>query len=109
MFRAGPDASLLRSDRSKGGRLPMDAVIMFKVVVLALMHDLSDERMEFPIRDRFSWLRFPGFRIGEPTPDQKTIRPFREKLTGRVRLKPCLQVLKSNFARGDTSPLAAGL
>ena len=82
---------------------------MFKVVVLALMHDLSDERMEFPIRDRFSWLRFPGFRIGEPTPDQKTIRPFREKLTGRVCLKSCLQVLKSNFAIGDTSPPAAGL
>ena len=37
--------------------------------------------MEFLIRDRLSWLRFPGFRIGEPVPDQKTIRPFREKLT----------------------------
>jgi len=82
---------------------------MFKVLVLVSMHNLSAERMEFLIRDRLSWLRFPGFRIGEPVPDQKTIRPFREKLTGRVRLKPCLQVLKSNFARGDTSPPAAGL
>ena len=54
---------------------------MFKVLVLASMHNLSDERMEFLIRDRLSWLRFLRFQIGEPTPDQKTIWLFREKLT----------------------------
>ena len=37
--------------------------------------------MEFLIRDRLSWLRFLRFEIGEPTPDQKTIWLFREKLT----------------------------
>ena len=42
---------------------------------------ISDERMEFLIRDRLSWLRFLRFQIGEPTPDQKTIWLFREKLT----------------------------
>jgi len=45
---------------------------MFKVLVLALMHNPSDERMEFLIRDRL---------VNEPTPDRKTIRLFREKLT----------------------------
>ena len=54
---------------------------MFKVLVLASMHNLSDERMEFLIQDRLSWLRFLRFQIGEPTPDQKTIWLFREKLT----------------------------
>ena len=67
--------------RAKGGRPPYDLVTMFKVLVLASMHNLSDERMEFLIRDRLSWLRFLGFEIGEPTPDQKTIWLFREKLT----------------------------
>ena len=67
--------------RAKGGRPPYDPVTMFKVLVLASMHNLSDERMEFLIRDRLSWLRFLGFQIGEPTPDQKTIWLFREKLT----------------------------
>ena len=67
--------------RAKGGRPPYDPVTMFKVLVLASMHNLSDERMEFLIRDRLSWLRFLRFEIGEPTPDQKTIWPFREKLT----------------------------
>ncbi len=60
---------------------PCDPVVMFTVPVLALMHNSSDARMEFLIRDRFSGLRFPGFQIGEPPPDQKTIRLFREKLT----------------------------
>ena len=45
------------------------------------MHNLSDERMEFLIRDRLSWLRFLGFQIGGATPDQKTIWLYREKLT----------------------------
>ena len=67
--------------RAKGGRPPYDPVTMFKVLVLASMHNLSDERMEFLIRDRLSWLRFLRFEIGEPTPDQKTIWLFREKLT----------------------------
>ena len=35
---------------------------MFKGLVLASMHNLIDERMEFLIRGRFSWLRFLGFR-----------------------------------------------
>lgn len=67
--------------RPKGGRPPYDPVVMFKVLVLASMHNLSDERMEFLIRDRLSWLRFLGFKIGDATPDQKTIWFFREKLT----------------------------
>jgi IS5 family transposase len=37
--------------------------------------------MEFLIRDRLSWLRFLGFELGQPTPDENTIRSFRERLT----------------------------
>ena len=36
--------------------------------------------MEFLIRDRLSWLRFLGFDLGAVTPDENTIRLFREKL-----------------------------
>ena len=81
VFRPFLIEALAYADGRKGGRPPYDAVTMFEILVLALMHNLSDERMEFLIRDRLSWLWFPGFRIGEPTPDQKTIWLFREKLT----------------------------
>ncbi|MEM7238295.1 MAG: hypothetical protein AAF501_10800 [Pseudomonadota bacterium] len=30
--------------------------------------------MEFVIRDRLSWLRFLGFALGGPTPNENTIR-----------------------------------
>ncbi len=81
MFRCALTSALNYGERPQGGRPPYDAVMMFKILILASMHNLSDERMEFLIRDRFSWLRFLGLQIGEPTPDQKTIWVFREKLT----------------------------
>lgn len=54
---------------------------MFKVLILAAQNTVSDACMEFLIRDRLSWLRFLGFDLGAPTPDENTIRLFREKLT----------------------------
>jgi IS5 family transposase len=86
-FRPALEAALAYSDGSKGGRPPYDAVAMFKVLILAAQHNVSDERMEFLIRDRLSWLRFLGFDLGRPTPDENTIRSFRERLTktGAIR------------------------
>lgn len=39
---------------------------------------VSGARMEFPIRGRLSWLRFLGFDVGPVTPDDNTIRLFRD-------------------------------
>lgn len=80
-FRPVLDAGLGYSDGSKGGRPPYDPVTMFKVLILAAQNNVSDERMEFLIRDRLSWLRFLGFDLGDRTPDENTIRLFRERLT----------------------------
>ena len=80
IFRAPLEAALGYSDGSKGGRPAYDAVAMLKVLILAARHTVSDERMEFLIRDRLSWLRFLGFDLGAPTPDRNTIWTFRERL-----------------------------
>ncbi len=80
IFRAPLEAALGYSDGSKGGRPAYDPVAMFKVLILAARHTVSDERMEFLIRDRLSWLRFLGFDLGAPTPDRNTIWTFRERL-----------------------------
>lgn len=86
-FRPVLVAALGYRDRAKGGRPPYDPVAMFKTLVLAAQNTVSDARMEFLIRDRLSWLRFLGFDLGQPTPDENTIRLFREKLTaaGAIR------------------------
>ncbi len=90
--------------RAKGGRPPYDPVTMFKVLVLASMHNLSDERMEFLIRDRLSWLRFLGFQIGEPTPDQKTICLFREKLTQSGAFKSLFAAFEEQLCERGYKP-----
>lgn len=81
VFRPALDKALAYGDGAKGGRPPYDPVAMFKVLILAAQNTVSDARMEFLIRDRLSWLRFLGFDLGAPTPDENTIRLFREKLT----------------------------
>ncbi|MEM8821886.1 MAG: transposase [Pseudomonadota bacterium] len=74
-------------DGSKGGRPPFDPVSMFKALILQAQHNLSDARMEFMIRNRLSWMRFLGFDLGAPTPDENTIRHFRKRLTETGTLK----------------------
>lgn len=81
MFRPALDAALKRSDRAKGGRPPMDAVMMFKVLVLQSLYGLADEQTEFQIRDRLSFMRFLGLDLHGRVPDARTIWLFREMLT----------------------------
>ena len=73
VFRADLDTALARSDGSKGGRPPMDAVMMFKVLVLQALYGLADERTEFQIRDRLSFMRFLGPDLHGRVPDARTI------------------------------------
>ena len=67
--------------KSEAGRPPFDYMVMLKVLVLQSLYNLSDEQMEFQLRDRLSFIRFIGVGVEEGTPDQKTIWLFRENLT----------------------------
>ena len=80
-FRGWLVEGLGYGDGARGGRPPFDPVSMFKALILQAQHNLSDARMEFMIRDRLSWMRFLRFDLGGPTPDENTIRLFRNKLT----------------------------
>ena len=57
------------ADGSKGGCPPYDPEVMFKILILVARLTVRDERMEFLIRDRLSWQRFPGFDGGLLTTD----------------------------------------
>jgi transposase, IS5 family len=81
LFRGELEGALDRSDRSKGGRPPYDAVLMFKVLVLQTLYTLSDDQTEYQIRDRLSFMRFLGLALEDRVPDAKTIWLFREQLT----------------------------
>ena len=83
-FRPALLKALNYGDGKRGGRPHFDPVAMFKAMVLQVQHNLSDARTEFMIRDRLSWMRFLGFDLGVPMPDENTIRHFRNRLTESV-------------------------
>jgi IS5 family transposase len=66
--------------KSNAGRPAFDALLMFKVLVLESLYNLSDDAVEYQIRDRLSFMRFLGLGVCERVPDAKTIWLFREHL-----------------------------
>jgi transposase, IS5 family len=66
--------------KSKAGRKPFDAVMMFKVLVLQTLYNLADEQVEYQIRDRLSFMRFLGLGLEDTVPDATTVWLFREAL-----------------------------
>ena len=50
------------------------------MLVLQQLHNLSDERIEYQIRDRLSFMRFLGLQLEDRVPDAKTVWLFRERL-----------------------------
>ena len=80
-FRPDLEKALAYSDGSKGGRPPFDPVLMFKILVIQTLNNLSDEWTEYLINDRLSFMRFLGLGLSDRVPDAKTIWLFRERLT----------------------------
>lgn len=66
--------------KSNAGAKPIDVVLMFKLLVLQQLNNLSDDRIEYQIRDRLSFMRFLGLQFEDRVPDAKTVWLFRERL-----------------------------
>ena len=64
-FRAEIEVVVLTPDelkKSSAGRKPFDAILMFRMLVLQALNNLSDEQVEYQVRDRLSFSRFWGSR-----------------------------------------------
>lgn len=82
-------APILRAARAKdcesrgvagrAGRKPFPLLLMFKVLVLQGLNNLSDDQTEYMIKDRISYMRFLGLSMEDPVPDAKTIWHYREE------------------------------
>ena len=88
------------TDGAKGGRLPFDPVLMFKILVIQSANNLSDERAEFLINDRLSFMRFLELGLYYRVPDARTIWLFRERLTKTGAIRGCSAVSMRCAARG---------
>lgn len=82
-FRAEIEAAVLTpvsEKKSPAGRKPIDVMVMFRMLVLQSLYNLSDEQVEYQVRDRLSFTRFLRLGIEDRIPDGTTLWLFREAL-----------------------------
>jgi len=94
LFRDDLEAVRDKDRKSNAGRKSFDVILMFKILILQSLYNLSDDQLEFQIRDRLSFMRFLGLSLGDTVPDAKTIWLFREQLTEA-------ELIKTVFERFD--------
>lgn len=80
IFRPTLENVTLQEDYGQGGKPPYDRVLMFKIVILQRLYNLSDEQIEYQINDRLTFMRFLNLNLCDDVPDARTIWLFKEKL-----------------------------
>jgi transposase, IS5 family len=77
--------------KSKAGRKPMDVVVMFKLLVLQQLYNISDEELEYQVSDRLSFMQFLGFGLADDIPDATTVWLFRKQLSEQKLIEPLFE------------------
>lgn len=79
-FRAELNRVHDKPRKSAAGAKPYDVVLMFKMLVLQQLRNLADEKVEYMVRDRLSFMRFLGLQLEDRVPDGNSVWLFRERL-----------------------------
>ena len=69
-----------KTRQSKAGRKPLDEVLLFKMLVLQKLYNISDEDLEYQVNDRLSFMQFLGLGLEARVPDATTVWLLREQL-----------------------------
>ena len=80
LFRPILEQARVKERKSNAGASGYDAVLLFKMLILQSLYNLSDEAMEYQVLDRYSFSRFLGLHAGSKVPDATTLWRFREDL-----------------------------
>jgi len=78
MFRLALEKARDKGRKSSVGPKGYDVILLFKILILQSLYNLSDAVAEFQILDRHCFGRFLGLRISQKVPDAATIWLFRE-------------------------------
>jgi IS5 family transposase len=84
---------------SPAGRKPYDVILMFKMLVLQSLYNLSDEQTELQVRDRLSFMTFLGLTFADNVPDATTLRLFREDLKALELERPLFERFNKELAK----------
>ncbi|MCP4779751.1 MAG: transposase, partial [Hyphomicrobium sp.] len=93
-FRADIEAVVMTPDdtkKSNAGRKPIDAIVLFRMLVVQTLYNLSDEETEFQINDSMTFMRFIGKGLEGRIPDATTLWLFREKLASAGLIEKLLE------------------
>lgn len=96
-FRHKLNRIFKKEAKAPGGRPPYDYVMMFKILVLQRLYNLSDSQMQYQIMDRLSFMRFLGLNLDDKVPDEKTIWHFREQLVKSEKLELLFDLFRSHL------------
>lgn len=107
IFRPQLAAVFSKDRKSAAGRKAYDVVLMFKILILQRLYNLSDEQAEFQINDRHSFQRFLGLQLGSAVPDFSTVWLFREALTVADAIKPLFDTYGAILAKQGVITKAA--
>ena len=81
--------------KNASGRKPFDVILMFKILILQSLYNLSDAQIEFQIRDRMTFMKFLGLNWESTVPDEKSVWLFRDQLTKAELIKPLFDRFES--------------
>jgi IS5 family transposase len=79
-FRPLLDKGYAHERKSNAGRKRIDPLILFKMLVLQQLFNLSDQELEFQVNDRRSFEEFVGLGVMNSIPDATTVAFFRDRL-----------------------------
>ena len=95
VFRTTIENALSSKKKSAAGRPPFDHVLLFKIIVLQRIYNLSDDAVEYQINDRLTFMRFLGLGISSSIPDAKTIWKFKNDLKNANVIKELFDLFNS--------------
>ena len=82
--------------KSSAGRKPFDAMLMFRMLVLQALNNLSDEQVEYQVRDRLSFSRSPASSAQERANHAKSrIRARIEHVFGAQQSAPGGRIVRT--------------
>lgn len=83
--------------KSNAGRKRIDPLILFKMLVLQQLFNLSDEELEFHVNDRRSLEEFVGLSVMISISDASTVAFFRERLRKAGVIDELFEMFEGNL------------
>ena len=92
VFRPILKDALEKKHKGPGGRPAYDCIVLFKLLVIGRIYNISDDQLEYQTNDRVSFKRFIGLDTNADVPDAKTIWHFRNSLAEAAVMKKLFEV-----------------